>query len=279
VLPLVVASGAGAQDSSAHVSATMREGRVTLSARDASLRAILTEFGRASGIEIHLEPSPAAEESTTIAFDRMEPEDGVRRLLRARNFILVYSGSSLSEVRAYSEGRPDVRPIPAAKGPPSRAPSRPPASRAARPPAGTEADSPSEDARREAVRLRAQALGHPDPDERAAGLAELAAGDDEQLALRTATNALETERVPDVLQRALSVFADVETAPIEPLLSFINANRVRDASVRIQALELLTERGQGDPRVRALLSTLASSERDSEVRESAKSLLEDHANN
>jgi hypothetical protein len=129
------------------------------------------------------------------------------------------------------------------------------------------------------VRLRAQALGHPDPDERAAGLAELAAGDDEQLALRTATNVLETERVPDVLQRALSVFAGVEAAPIEPLLAFLNANRVRDTAVRVQALELVTERGQGDPRVRALLAMLAGSDRDSEVRESAQSLLEDLSNN
>jgi hypothetical protein len=269
-LPLIEWSAAAAQDAPAHISATMREGRVTLAARDASLRAVLAEFGRASGIEIHLEPSVAAEESTTIAFDRMAPEDGLRRLLRAKNFILVYSGSALAEVRAYPEGRNADAP----PAPPARSPRLP--ARSARPPVGTEADSTSEEAaRREAVRLRAQALGHPDPDERAAGLAELAAGDDEHLALRTAANVLETERVPDVLERALSVFAGVETAPIEPLLAFLDANRVRETSVRVQALELVTERGQNDPRVRALLIALARSDTDSEVRQSAQSLLDD----
>jgi hypothetical protein len=270
----------------------MREGRVTLSARDASLREILTEFGRASGIEVHLERGLSADESTTIAFERMAAEEGLRRLLRARNFVLVYSGTALAEVRAYRDGKDEAPPRASGAGTASIAP-RPrregrapwrssrvggePATEAAET-AGSGAErtaAADEAARLEAFRLRAKALGDPDPDERAAGLAELAVGDDEQLALRTASNVLEVERVPDVIERALSVFAGVETAPIEPILSFLGANRVRDTAVRVQALELLTERGKSDPRVRELLVALAGGDGDREVRQSARSLLED----
>jgi hypothetical protein len=44
--------------------------------------------------------------------------------------------------------------------------------------------------------------------------------------------------------------------------------------VRIQALELMADRSPSDPRVKSLLIALASREGDSEVRESAQSLLE-----
>lgn len=62
----------------------------------------------------------------------------------------------------------------------------------------------------------------------------------------------ETERASEVLQSALSVFAGVESAPLDPILAFVTGGRVHDPDVRIQALELLTERGEGDPRVREL---------------------------
>jgi hypothetical protein len=283
--PLLVGwSSAAAQDSSAHVSATMREGRVTLSARDVSLRDALTEFSRASGIEIYLETSVTADESTTIAFDGMPPEDGLRRLLRAKNFIFVYSGGSLAEVHTYTEGRNELRRLPTdARVASIPAPPRPPP-RSGRPalrpdaenPGAAQSESASTDAeRQEGLRLRAQALGDPDPDERAAGLDELAAGDNEQLALETAARVLETERVSDVLQSALNVFGGVDTAPLEPILAFVNANRVQDAAVRIRALSLLSDRGQADPRVRELMIMVARSDRDREVRELAQILLED----
>lgn len=253
--PFVGLGGSVAQDSPSHVSATMRDGRVTLSAQDVALRDVLTEFGRASGIEMRLEPGATADdEATTIAFERMPPEEGLRRLLRTKNFVFVYSGSALAEVRTYTR----IAVV--------REPSAGPTVRSNAPP--TEAE------RREGLRLRAQALGDPDPDERTAGLLELAGGDNEQLALETATRMLEIERVADVLQTALMVLARMDPVPIEPLLAFVNANRVPDASVRIQALELMANRRPVDPRVRQTLAMLASGDRNQDVRDSAQSLLE-----
>lgn len=287
VLLLAVWSPAVAEDSAVpHVSATARDGLVTLSAQNASLREILTEFGRASGIEIYLESSVTADESTTIAYDGAPPEDGLRRLLRAKNFIFIYSEGSLSQVRVYTEGRGEFRRLPtettgrsprttAMRNPQGPAGPLSPSS-AATPGKGQTADQGTAVAPdKEAIRLRAEALGNPDPDQRVAGLEELAASDYPQLALDTAVKVLGSERVADVLQSALSVVAGMDTVPLEPILTFVADNRVQDAAVRIQALELLSEHGQDDPRVRELLRRIARSDKDQDVRESAKSLLED----
>jgi hypothetical protein len=288
VLLLAVWSPALAEDSAVpHVSATARDGRVTLSAQNASLREVITELGRASGIEIYLESSVAADESTTIAFEGAAPDDGLRRLLRAMNFIFIYSEGSLSQVRIYTEGRGEFRRLPTdTKGSPKATEMRNPRrsagplspSSAARPGNGQTADQDSgATPDKEASRLRAEALGNPDPEQRVAGLEELAAGDYSQLALNTAVTMLGSERVADVLQSALSVVAGMDTVPLEPILTFVADNRVRDAAVRIQALELLSEHGQDDPRVRELLRRIARSDENKDVRESAKSLLEDLA--
>ena len=265
---------------SARVSATMREGRVTLSARDVSLREVLTEFGRASGIEMHLEASVTADESTTIAFDRMPPEEGLRRLLRAKNFVFVYSGSSLAEVRTYTE----------AGGIPPSADGCEAASirRRARALGRAGADAPARDRairvrdaeRREAFRLRAQALGDPDPDERAAGLD--GAGREattSSLPCETATQMCWRSSASPTCCRARSGCSPrVDPVPIEPLLAFVNANRVPDTAVRIQALELMADRGQPTLGSGELLATLASGDRNQEVRESAQNLLENLTN-
>lgn len=283
VLLLAVWSPAGAEDSAVpHISATARDGLVTLSAQNAPLREILTEFGRASRIEIYLESSVTADESTTIAFDGAPPEDGLRRLLRAKNFMFIYSGGSLSQVRVYTEGRGEFRRLPtetprtaAMRNPQGPAGPLSPSS-AATTRKGQTADQGSTAAPdKEAIRLRAEALGNPDPDQRVAGLEELAASDYQQLALDTAVKVLGSERVADVLQSALSVVAGMDTVPLEPILTFVADNRVQDPAVRIQALELLTEHGQDDPRVRELLRRIARSDKDKDVRESAESLLED----
>src|SRR5262245_36910857 len=251
--PLLGWGDAATQGSSGQVSATMRAGRITLSARDARLEEALVAFGRASGIAIYLGSSVAADESITVAFEQLSPEEGLRRLLRAKNFVFVYSDGSLSEVRAYSDRGEEFRKLP------------------------TDATATNDAApadRVEILRFRAQALGDPDPDERSAGLNELAASDDEQLAVETAAQVLLTERVVDVLETALTLLAGAEQVPLEPIMAFVKANRVRDSGLRIQAMELMAERGPDDPRVKDILVTLARRDRDRDVRESAQSLLE-----
>jgi hypothetical protein len=75
----------------------------------------------------------------------------------------------------------------------------------------------------------------------------------------------------------LIVLSGLDSVPIEPVLTFLNDNRVQDSSVRVRALELLSEHGQNDPRVRDLLRRIARSDKDQEVRESAQGFLEDLA--
>jgi hypothetical protein len=263
------------------VKATQRDGRVTLSARDTPLLDVLSEFSRVSGIHIYLEASVSADESTTIAFDNLPPEDGLRRLLRAKNFMFVYSGGGLSEVRVYTDGKGQFQKLPtdgraSRFGVPTRARRAGDAQPSEESPsASSPSTSMSNEDREEALRMRTQALSNPDPDERSAGLEELVSIEDHQLAVDTAMKVLENERVSDVLQSALNIFSGVETAPIEPVLAFLNAGRAQDSSVRIQALEFLSDRGAGDPRVRELLSQLAKNDSDKDVRESAQNLLED----
>lgn len=266
---LLTAGGrhASAEDSASRVSVSVRDGRVTLAASDVPLRTVLTEFSRATGIAIFLQASVRADESTTVALDGVLPVQGVRRLLRARNFTALYAaGGALSEVRVYTgtgggfQRLVPVEPPPGAGAKPSRERDR-----------GGSAAVPTA---AEVARMRAQALGHPDPSQRAAGLDELAAGDDQQLALDTATKVLQSERVAKVLQSALSILADADSAPLDPLLSFVGGERAPDAEVRIQALQILAERGPADARVRDLLKRLAGNDKDRDVRETARDLLE-----
>jgi type II secretory pathway component GspD/PulD (secretin) len=280
-----------AQDSTAAVSespaaapaptlkASQRDGRVTLSAQDTPLVDVLSEFSRVSGIHIYLEASVSADEATTIAFENLPPEDGLRRLLRAKNFMFVYSGGGLSEVRVYTDGKGQFQKL-STDGRASKfgVPTRARRTADAKPSEESPSTAMSNEDREEALRMRTQALSNPDPDERSAGLEELVSIEDHQLAVDTAMKVLETERVSDVLQSALNIFSGVETAPIEPVLAFINAGRAQESSVRIQALEFLSDRGAGDPRVRELLSQLAKNDSDKDVRESAQNLLEDFQN-
>ena len=279
-LLLGVWSPAPAEDAEVpHVTASARDGLVTLSAQGAPLREILAEFGRASRIEIYLESSVSVDEATTVAFESTPPEEGLRRLLRARNFIFVYSGGSLAQVRVYTEGQGEFRRLAtetqgrttAMRNPPG--PAEAPSTSSPGTPGKAQTADPAPD--KEAIRFRSEALGNPDPEKRVAGLEELAAGDFPQLALDTAVTVLGSERVADVLQTALTVLAGLDKVPVEPILTFLSDNRVQDASLRVRALEILGEHGQGDPRVRDLVNRIARSDKDEEVRESAKSLLED----
>ena len=156
-----------------------------------------------------------------------------------------------------------------------RCPGRAPPSSAAMPGTDGRSGAAAEAPDKEATRLRAEALGNPDPEQRVAGLEELASGDYPELALETVVKVLGSERVADVLQSALTIAGGMDTVPLEPILTFVADNRVQDSGVRIQALELLSEHGQTDPRVRELLRRIARSDKDKDVRESAKSLLED----
>jgi hypothetical protein len=246
---------------------TLKADRLSVNAREAPLRQILAELSRLSGIQVYLETTlerQIAREATTVVFESLTIEEGLRRLLRAKNFILVYSPSGLAEVRVYGEGRGEFRRLAVeTKRPPARART---VQKTDRPPAGAAGELA------QLIRLRGEALGNPDPAERSGALDELGGSGDQKLVLETALEVLERERDPEVLKSALDLLADQESVPLEPLLRLAAS---RESALRIQALELLSEHGKQDPRVSELLKTVAGNDRDEEVRESAKSLLDE----
>jgi len=188
-------------------------------------------------------------------------EEALRRALQGKNYILIYWTTRLGEVRVFGEGETSIRylavaPAPALKGP------RP--VRQSGEPGRPTVDGPG--------RLRSEALGNPDPAERASALDRLAASSDRALALWTALDVLEREREPEVLESALNLLSAQESVPVEPLLRIAVAGR--DPTQRVQALELAAEQGKADPRVRGLLKTLSTDQAE-EVREAAQRLLED----
>ncbi len=189
-------------------------------------------------------------------------EEALRRALQGKNYILIYSAAGLSEVRVFGEGKKSARyvavePKPSRQGPKSRRPTGQPTS-------ATEDDP---------ARLRSEALGNPDPAERASALDRLAGSSDQALTVATALDVLEREREPEVLESALSLLSVQESVPLEPLLRF--ATTARDPAHRTQALEMAAEHGKGDPRVRSLLGRLSTTDKAEEVREAAQRLLDD----
>ena len=144
---------------------TIKEGRLSVNAQEAPLQQILAEISRLSGIPVYLEVALKAQaglEATTVVFQALTIEEGLRRVLRNKNFILVYSLASLAEVRVYEEGKGEFRRLAVETKQPSR-------SGKAAPKADRSRGDPAQ-----LARLRDGALGNPDPAERAAALDQLA---------------------------------------------------------------------------------------------------------
>lgn len=250
------------------VAVTLQDARLSVNARAVPLKEILIEISRLSGIQFFLEAAldaQAAREEITVTLKALPIEEGLRHLLRQKNFVLVYSPAGLTEARVYLEGKGEFRKL--AVGTKRPPPNPRIAKQTSRPSEGAVAESD------QIARFRSEALSNPDPAERSAALDRLAESADQALARETVLEVLERERNPEVLESALSVLQDQESVPLEPVLRFAAATRT--PTLRLRALELLSEHGKGDPRVRELLSSLARNDRDEEVREHAQSLLED----
>lgn len=259
---LLLGAAPAAGDEPPGVSVTLQGARLSVTGR-APLAEILVEIGRASGIPIHLDAAVKASlplEPVAVAFDGVPIEEGLRRLLLEGNFVFVYSSTGLAEVRVYLKGSAAARPAEATRPPASRA-----ARRAARPVANR-SDDPSA-----LARLRAVALGSPDPRERLTALDTLSASRDSKLAVETALQVLERERDEAVLEGVLDLLARQRPVPLGPVLRLATADLA--PSLRIRALEVASAHGPRDPRVRALLQRLEASDPQEEVRESARELL------
>jgi len=223
---------------------TADRAQLSVTARSAPLDQILVEIGRQSGVEIKIESGledSVTKETTTVEFSGLSIEEGLGRLLRQKNMILLYDPAGLSEVRIYVNGTGAFQTVKAQ---------------------GTQAMTPG---RREPER--------PNLAELAARLDAMAAAGDEEGTVRAAVEVLERERDPETRETALSALGGLESVPVDPLLRV--AETEGDPDLKIQALQLLIEHGRSDPRVSALLTKLTKESDSTEVREAAESLLED----
>ncbi len=242
--------------------------RLSVSADGVPLQDVLTEFSRLTGIRIYLKSAldaRVAEEATRVAYEGLTLEASLRRLLKGKNYLLVFSPVELTEVRIYVGGEEEFRRLASER---RRQAQRPKSARKAH-----RQTRSTEEGDQGPLRLQREALTNPDPSERAAALDRLAGEDDQVLAIRTALAALERERNPEVLESALDVLQGGESLPLEPVIRFATSDR--EPHLRIHALEILSEHGPEEPRILALLRTLAESAQREDVREAAKNLLED----
>jgi hypothetical protein len=222
-LAVVLASLAGpaglrADEDVPPVTLRVSEGRLSLDARDAPLQTILDEIGDRTGLRVRFDDPAQAQigdELVTVSFERVPVEEALRRLLRGRDFVLVYSPGRLAEARVYG------RSAEAPSGEP------PPAASVSSAPAGEPVD------RSGVAALRRDALENPDPAARARALEGLAASGDQGAAHDAVLAVLERETVPGLLRRALDI-AGVQDPRARQLLESRAANdpapEVREAA-------------------------------------------------
>ena len=212
-------------------------GRLSLHAEAVPLQRVLDEVYRLTGIRVRVDGRDA--EVVTAAFERLTVDDAIRRLLRDRDFVLVYREGRLQEARVYV---PD------------------PTSPAA---------SPRSD---EAVAdLRREALTNENPDQRLRALETLAANIDERAAVEVIVEMLGRETSPALLERALDIVGDDRALPLERVLSLAVDNP--SPRVRSKALTRLAAHAAGDPRARQTLEVRAVDDPERSVREVAEALL------
>jgi HEAT repeats len=235
-------------------SLTVVEGRLSLEAHEAPLQELLDEVSERSGIRIRLDEPDQTQEPVTLELTAVPLEEALRRLLREKSFVLVYSPAALAEARVYGRRRA-----------PAQDPTPGPADIGARP-EGEPNDGSS------VAGLRTQALTSRDPAERARALEGLAANADQPAARDAVVEVLERESEPGLLQRALDIIGADRATPLEPLVKLAVTNT--DPDVRLKALAQLVSHVGQDPRARQTLEARAADDPSPAVRQAARSFLQ-----
>ena len=223
--------------------------RLTVRLQRIPLQMALTVIARKSGLALALE-EPLAER-VTVAFDDLPLDEGLRRLLGPRSYILSYAEAGPSEpvgvtkLVVLAKGRERLR---AGEAPAVRFVVPTPQAMPA------ELDAAR---RREAVEA-------------------LAASEEPGRHLNILLAVLKQDEDSDVREAALDALESLETFPLEPLAEV--AMRDPQPSVRMRALELLGERGKNDRGVEAVLQRASTADPDDEVREAASSFLDSFDN-
>ncbi len=209
---------------------------------------MLEQISRSTGVAIAVDPSLHAElgaETVTAALAAgASLEEALRRLLPQHSLVALYEHDRLIEVRVYGAGA-----VGTGAGTATSRLSRRPNDPAPRVDQAVELDSHRGTRRADAERSDAEA----------------------ELSVDGAIKALQAEGDTENVARALDVFRDTEAAPLEPLLELAGSDR--DADLRSQVFEVLVDRGHDDPRVRAVLQSVAARDRDNDARAAARELL------
>ena len=238
-------------------------GTLSVDAVDVPLGDVLVAIGQRAKARILIESvleDPVGKERVTASFKKIPMDDGLRRLLKNRNFVLGFGATGVDEIRVYVDGKTGFRDL--------MAKSREPAERSR--PAKARPDPAPED-RAKLAQSRHLMLTSPDPTARLEALEALSETEDTAYLLESVTQALGRERDAKVLEELINTVREHGPIPLAPLRALVTSDR--DGSARAQALELLAEYAEGDQGTRALLERLSRSDPSEQVRETASSLL------
>ena len=264
----VTARAMGAEPAPRAIVTVGRHG-ISVEAHAVPLRNVLLEIAQRAGFALRFDDDvdvSATMTPTTVTFDRVAVEEAIARVLRGVNFVLAYRGTRIEMVSVYGDahGRPRVSD--------AATPARARADRFTVPRRLGDTGRRDGAGPTDPVALEQAALFAADPEERAAALRELEAAGEARYTRDVAVAVLEREANETVLDVALGLLNAQDSVPVEPLLRFVEHDR--PIVLRLRALELATEHGGNDPRVRALLAKLTAN-RDDGMREAAQSMLDD----
>jgi hypothetical protein len=219
-----------------------RDQRLTVRANAISLRTVLEAVGRLTGVEMALGAS--AEETIIASFDALPLDDAVRRLLRQKSYVLMYTATRsgqpravLTKVRILGEG--SLEELGSQEDPLMRGQQR--------------------------IVARAERIGP-------AQVMEPARAGDLEATMLELLQALEQEKSGP--KRAASHGLEaLETAPTGLLATI--ARQDRDPMTRLAALRLLVRRGAEEPQVRAVVEEASTTDPDYGVQDMATALLKE----
>ena len=226
---------------------------VTLSAKieNVPLGQVLKELARQANLEVYIATASTAEKISA-EFDNLTLEEGIKRLLKGKNYILTYDRTAASpkvtEIKVIADGSAPV----------SRISGQP----ASIPPPGTSAGEKTVE------ELAQQALQAPDPAARIAALKALSQRGDEEKIRSTVSAALQDQ---DLGVRSTALDLAARGAPVSDEAIKGMALRDADPELRIRALDQLADQSDPDTAIEYLKQ--ATRDPDPKVASTAQRLI------
>ena len=219
---------------------------LTVYAEGVPLRSIVDKLGQVTGVRVRLDEG--RDEPITIAFEDVPIEEGLRRLLRGRNFVFVSMPiDGVERARVFRTGDSRAEPISVA------------------------AAGPAEQSG-QLSQFRGEALSNPDARRRARALERLAARADDRASIDAVIEMLQRETDPGLLERALDIAGEDPSTPLDVIVKLAQTHPA--PRVRGRAVVELGKRATADARARQALEVLAADDPAPSVRSMARSLIQ-----